>query len=91
MKDLQEKKELTFEKEDAYKALEVINSWIGNMDTKASILLAYLAVIMGFVVSKGFPRILTFPLPSPVTFTFVLKTICASVLYYHLLPLLFNY
>ena len=34
-----EKHEVMFEKEDAYKSLEITNSWIGNLDTKASFLL----------------------------------------------------
>ena len=50
-----EKHEVMFEKEDAYKSLEITNSWIGNLDTKASFLLAYLSVVMGFVVSHGVP------------------------------------
>ena len=59
MSDPKEKREVVFEKEDAYKSLELTNSWIGNIDTKASFLLAYLSVIMGFVVSHGFPAIFT--------------------------------
>lgn len=38
-------------KDDAYKVLEFVNVWTGNIDLKASFLLAYLAVVMGSVAS----------------------------------------
>lgn len=57
MKDNISKRELHFEKEDAYKSLELVNAWINNLDTKASFLLAYLAVVLGFVVSNGRPNL----------------------------------
>lgn len=42
-----------FMKDDAYKVLEFVNVWTGNIDLKASFLLAYLAVIIGSVASKN--------------------------------------
>jgi hypothetical protein len=38
-----------FSKEDAYRALEITNSWINNADTKISFALAYMAVLIGFI------------------------------------------
>lgn len=82
MKESPEKKQIVLEKEDAYKSLETIIGWIGNMDTKASFLLAYLAVLIGFVVSNGKPNL---PLPSSVEFWYVVKVICVIALYCTLL------
>ena len=81
-KESQAKKQIVLEKEDAYKSLETIFGWIGNMDTKASFLLAYLAVLIGFVVSNGKPNL---PLPSPVGVWYVVKLICVIALYCTLL------
>jgi hypothetical protein len=41
--------ENSFSKEDAYQALELINSWTNNVDAKISFALAYIAVLIGFV------------------------------------------
>ena len=38
-----------FSKDDAYRILELINSWINNVDTKISFALAYAAVLIGVV------------------------------------------
>lgn len=38
-----------FSKDDAYQTLELINSWINNVDTKVSFALAYVVVLIGFV------------------------------------------
>lgn len=81
MKDNISKRELHFEKEDAYKSLELVNGWINNLDTKASFLLAYLAVVLGFVVSNGRPNLFTQPVPSPMVFGFVVKVICVIALF----------
>ncbi len=75
------KREISFEKEDAFKALELVNGWINNMDTKASILLAYLAVIIGFVVSNGLPDLFNQPAPSPVVFFYIVKVDFVVILY----------
>lgn len=41
-----------FTKEDAYKNLDIINSWISNSDTKASIILGLLGVLMTVIFSN---------------------------------------
>jgi len=38
-----------FSKEDAFRALEITNTWINNVDTKVSFALTYMAVLIGFV------------------------------------------
>lgn len=38
-----------FSKEDAYQTLELINSWINNVDTKSSFGLAFIAALIGFI------------------------------------------
>jgi hypothetical protein len=77
------KREISFEKEDAFKTLESVNGWINNMDTKASILLAYLAVIIGFVVSNGLPDLFT--QPAPITFCYIIKVVFVVIMYLSLL------
>lgn len=36
-------------KDDAYQTLELINSWINNVDTKSSFGLAFIAALVGFI------------------------------------------
>ena len=38
-----------FKKEDAYETLGIINTWIGNMDTKVSFALALAGVLIGVI------------------------------------------
>ena len=38
-----------FKKGDAYETLGIINTWIGNMDTKVSFALALAGVLIGVV------------------------------------------
>ena len=45
----------TFKKEDAYETLSIINTWIGNMDTKVSFALALAGVLTGAIFEKGMP------------------------------------
>ena len=45
-----------FKKEDAYETLGIINTWIGNMDTKVSFALALAGVLLGVIFEKGLPR-----------------------------------
>ncbi|WP_455030808.1 Pycsar system effector family protein [Oribacterium sp.] len=80
-----EKHEVMFEKEDAYKSLEITNSWIGNLDTKASFLLAYLSVVMGFVVSHGVPVVFSTTPTAPLGMIYWAKIICAIGLYFSLI------
>ena len=44
-----------FKKEDAYQSLEIINTWISNIDSKVSFALALVGVLMGFIFSQGVP------------------------------------
>lgn len=46
-----------YEREDAYKTLEMINTWINNIDTKVSFALAFSSVLIGFIFSKGVPSV----------------------------------
>lgn len=45
----------TLKKEDAYETLSIINTWIGNMDTKVSFALALAGVLTGAIFEKGMP------------------------------------
>lgn len=42
--------------EDAYKLLEIINSWINNSDNKISFALSFGAVLLGYILSNGMPK-----------------------------------
>lgn len=44
-------------KEDAYRILEIINSWISNIDTKVSFALTLSGALIGFIFSIGLPNI----------------------------------
>lgn len=44
-----------FDKEDAYRTLELTNSWVGNVDTKISFALALVGVLSAFVFKGGLP------------------------------------
>ncbi len=45
-----------YDKDDAYQTLGLINSWINNVDNKASFALAFLAVTIGFCLDDGCPN-----------------------------------
>ncbi len=45
-----------YTKEDAYKTLEIINSWISNIDTKVSFSLAMIGVLSSFIFNSELPR-----------------------------------
>lgn len=45
-----------YSKEDAYQCLQMINSWISNIDTKVSFALALVGVLIGIVFQMGFPK-----------------------------------
>lgn len=42
-----------FDKQDAYKNLERVNFWIGNIDTKTSFLLAFIGIIAGLYFANS--------------------------------------
>lgn len=47
-----------YTKEDAYQTLEMVNTWISNIDTKVSFTLALAGVLIGFIFSTGLPSAL---------------------------------
>lgn len=51
----QQHEDKAFKKEDAYETLGIINTWIGNMDTKVSFTLALAGVLIGVIFEKGIP------------------------------------
>ena len=51
------KENRAFKKEDAYETLGIINTWIGNMDTKVSFALALAGVLIGVIFEKGIPEV----------------------------------
>lgn len=53
--DNQQQENRAFKKEDAYETLGIINTWIGNMDTKVSFALALAGVLIGVIFEKGMP------------------------------------
>lgn len=52
----QMRKNRAFKREDAYETLGIINTWIGNMDTKVSLALALAGVLVGVIFEKGMPN-----------------------------------
>ena len=55
--DNQQHQNKAFDKEDAYETLGIINTWIGNIDTKVSFSLALYGALIGVIFDKGRPRI----------------------------------
>ena len=53
----QHQQKLAFDKEDAYETLGIINTWIGNIDTKVSFSLALSGALISVIFDKGMPRI----------------------------------
>lgn len=54
--DNQQQENITFKKEDAFQTLSLINTWIGNIDTKISFALALVGVLIGVIFSGGLPN-----------------------------------
>jgi len=52
----QQQENITFKKEDAFQTLSLINTWIGNIDTKISFALALVGVLIGVIFSSGLPN-----------------------------------
>ena len=44
-----------FKKGDAYETLSIINTWVGNMDTKVSFALALAGVLIGVIFERVCP------------------------------------
>lgn len=55
-KDNERQENRAFKKEDTYKTLGIINTWIGNMDTKVSFALALVGVLIGVIFENGMPN-----------------------------------
>ena len=55
--DDQHLQDKVFDKEDAYETLGIINTWIGNIDTKVSFSLALSGALIGVIFDKGMPHI----------------------------------
>lgn len=55
--DNQQHQNKAFDKEDAYETLGIINTWIGNIDTKVSFSLALSGALIGVIFDKGMPHI----------------------------------
>ncbi|MDU4910906.1 hypothetical protein [Clostridium baratii] len=47
--------EQKYSKEDAYKTLDIINMWIGNVDSKISYSLTFIGVLLGFFITTSKP------------------------------------
>ena len=45
-----------YSREDAYQSLEMVNSWINNVDNKISYALAFIGVLIGFVFIQDTPK-----------------------------------
>lgn len=54
--DDQQLQDKAFDKEDAYETLGIINTWIGNIDTKVSFSLALSGALIGIIFDKGMPH-----------------------------------
>ena len=52
----QQQENIVFKKEDAFQTLTLINTWIGNIDTKISFALALAGVLIGMIFSGGLPN-----------------------------------
>lgn len=71
-----------YSKDDAYHTLELINSWINNVDAKTSFALAYVAVLVGFVFVNGSPAVLQEIVKmESVTRCMVIKAVIVVLLY----------
>lgn len=55
--DDQQLQNKSFDKEDAYETLGIINTWIGNIDTKVSFSLALSGALIGVIFDKGMPHV----------------------------------
>ena len=49
-------KKKIFDKEDAYRTLELTNSWVSNVDTKISFALALVGSLSAFIFKGGLPN-----------------------------------
>lgn len=54
----QQQVNIAFTKDDAYQSLEMINTWISNIDTKVSFALALAGILIGIIFGEGLPNAL---------------------------------
>ncbi len=70
-------------KEDVYKNLEIVNSWINNIDLKASFILAFLGMLLGAILCSDNLEVLKNFISVPIntmSFIEILKTIVIILL-----------
>lgn len=70
-------------KEDAYKNLEIVNSWINNIDLKASFILAFLGMLLSSILCSDNLEILKTFISVPIntiSFIEIIKTIVVILL-----------
>ena len=71
-----------YTKDDAYHTLDLINSWINNVDAKTSFALAYVAVLIGFVFVNGSPSVFAdIQSAEKITACMIFKAIIVIALY----------
>lgn len=71
-----------YSKEDAYYTLNLINSWINNIDAKTSFALAFVVVLVGFILEKNPMEFFCENLPvEEVSVDILLKLFLVSALY----------
>lgn len=71
-----------YSREDAYQSLEMVNSWINNVDSKVSYALAFIGVIIGFVFIQGTPKAFTnISQADEITCRMLLESILVVLLY----------
>ena len=46
---------IAYSKDDAYKTLDITNMWIENVDSKISYALAFIGILLGFIITKDKP------------------------------------
>lgn len=70
-------------KEDAYKNLEIVNSWINNIDLKASFILAFLGMLLSSILCSDNLAVLKTFISVPIntmSFIEIIKTIVVILL-----------
>ena len=76
-----------YSKEDAYKALDLTNSWIGNVDTKASLGLAFIVALLAIIfynagtMPVAFQNLSTAIKEQTVSCCTIMGTLLVAVLY----------
>ena len=67
-------------KEDAYKNLDIVNSWINNIDLKASFILAFLGILLGNILNvNNIKKFISIPI-NTMSLIEILRTIVVILL-----------